>query len=67
MSNVSLSFTNLKEIRALLVKNNFSYSLPEGQFFVSEAGISIRKYLPMKLVSGLISAILAAIFGVIFA
>ena len=34
---------------------------------VSETGISIKKYLPMKLVSGLISAILAAILGVIFA
>lgn len=46
MSNVSLSFTNLKEIRALLVKNNFSYSLPEGKFFVSEAGIcSVREGL----------------------
>lgn len=43
MCNVSLSYTNLKEIRALLVKNDFSYSLPGGKVFISEKGIcSVR-------------------------
>jgi tRNA(Ile)-lysidine synthase len=43
MCNVSLSYTNLKEIRALLVKNDFSYSLPGGKVFISEKGVcSVR-------------------------
>ena len=40
ISGVSVSYTNVRDIRALLNKNNFSYSLPESKVFVSEGGVS---------------------------
>ena len=38
ISGVSLSHKNLREIRLLLSKNDFSYSMPEGKIFLCEGG-----------------------------